>query len=302
MATPPGSAPCCWRRSAVRTRRWPDTPTSPQLHHARSAPRRRCSGPASYASAKAAPATPPSTGPRIWRWPTRRTQPAPGSGWRRRPPPRVMGPAPAPPAADWPAVEAWLTAWAGPEDPQTPPLTEGLPWRRGLELLRAGLHGEADDQFAALMNDVAGGPWPLYRLARALDGEGQTATAARAAARLIGERGDAPPTVLRLAYPDDYLDLAADEAEANGFPPLLLLALVRQESFFDPDAESSADALGLTQVIPSTADEIAGQIDDADFTYADLFRPTVSLRFGSHYLRSQLHLFEGHLFAAPPPH
>ena len=207
-------------------------------------------------------------------------------------------PAPDTPAADWPSVEAWITTWAGPEDPQTPPLTEGLPWRRGLELLRAGLHEEADDQFAALMNDVAGGPWTLYRLARALDGEGQTAAAARAAARLIGERGDAPPTVLRLAYPDDYLDLAADEAEANGFPPLLLLALVRQESFFDPDAESSADALGLTQVIPSTADEIAGQLDEPDFTYADLFRPTVSLRFGSHYLGAQLELFEGDVPAA----
>jgi len=207
--------------------------------------------------------------------------------------------APDVPPADWPAAEAWLATWAGPEDSAARrTLTEGLPWQRGLELLHAGLRQEAADQFTGLINDVAGQPWLLYRLARALDGEGQTAAAARTAARLIGERPDAPRELLRLAYPDGYLDLATDAAKANGFPPLLLLALIRQESFFDPNAGSSAGALGLTQVIPSTADEIAGQIDEPDFTYADLFRPGVSLRFGSHYLGSQLNLFEGDIPAA----
>ncbi len=54
----------------------------------------------------------------------------------------------------------------------------------------------------------------------------------------------------------------------------------------------------MTQVIPTTADEIAGQLDATDFTYADLLRPNVSLRFGSHYLGTQLELFEGDLPAA----
>jgi soluble lytic murein transglycosylase len=196
-------------------------------------------------------------------------------------------------------VEAWLTSWAGPEDPQARRQpTSGLPWRRGLELLLAGLHDEAQDQFAALTNDVAGRPWLLYRHARALEGRGQTELASRAAARLIADHPDAPPALLRLAYPSDYLDLATAEAEANAFPPLLLLALVRQESFYRPDAESSAGALGLTQVIPPTADEIAAQLGQADFTYADLLRPNVSLRFGAHYLGSQLELFGGDLSAA----
>jgi soluble lytic murein transglycosylase len=177
-------------------------------------------------------------------------------------------------------------------------LIAGRPWQRGLELLLSGLQEEARDQFSALIDDAAAQPWLLYRLARALDAQGQTEMAARAAARLIEDRADAPPELLRLAYPSDYLDLVTAEAEANGFPPLLLLALVRQESFFRPDAESSADALGLTQVIPSTADEIAAQLAEADFTYVDLFRPNVSLRFGAHYLGSQLALFDGDIEAA----
>jgi soluble lytic murein transglycosylase len=201
-------------------------------------------------------------------------------------------------APDWTAVESWLASRAGPEDTERPKLTEGLPWRRGLELLLAGLQDEAREQFSALINDVADEPWLLYRLVRALDDEGQTEMAARAATRLAGERSDAPRDLLRIAYPSDYLDLAIAEAEANEFPPLLLLALIRQESFFRPDAESFAGALGLTQVIPSTADEIAGQLGEVDFSFADLLRPNVSLRFGSHYLGNQLAFFEGDVSAA----
>ena len=204
-----------------------------------------------------------------------------------------------PPAPDWTAVETWLASWADSEDAEAGQgLTAGLPWQRGLELLLSGLQEEARDQFSALIDDVAAQPWLLYRLARALDAQGQTEMAARAAARLIEDRADAPPELLRLAYPSDYLDLVTAEAEANDFPPLLLLALVRQESFFRPDAESPAGALGLTQVIPSTADEIAGQLAEADFTYVDLFRPNVSLRFGARYLGSQLELFGGDIAAA----
>ncbi|MEE8346695.1 MAG: lytic transglycosylase domain-containing protein, partial [Dehalococcoidia bacterium] len=202
-------------------------------------------------------------------------------------------------APDWPAVETWLAAWAGPEDPlASREATAGVAWERGLELHLAGLEDEARDQFAAITNDIAGRPWLMYRHVRALADLGQTELAARAAARLIGDWADAPPSLLRLAYPDDYLDLATVEAEANGFPPLLLLALVRQESFFVPDAESFAGALGLTQVIPSTADEIAGKLEETAFTYADLQRPNVSLRFGAHYLGAQLELFEGDVAAA----
>jgi len=216
-----------------------------------------------------------------------------------QPPLSLAEAVPDPPAPDWTAVETWLASRAGPEDAAAGQgLTAGLPWQRGLELLLSGLQEEAHDQFSALIDDVAAQPWLLYRLARALDGQGQTELAARAAARLIGDRADAPPELLRLAYPSDYLDLVTAEAEANALPPLLLLALVRQESFFRPDAESSAGALGLTQVIPSTADEIADQLAEADFTYVDLFRPNVSLRFGAHYLGSQLELFAGDIAAA----
>jgi soluble lytic murein transglycosylase len=200
---------------------------------------------------------------------------------------------------DWTETEAWLATVAGPEDAEaTQGFLEGLPMRRGLELLEAGLADEAHDQFDAIRNDIADEPWLLYRLARALDERSLTEAAARTAARLVLGHPDAPAELLRLAYPVGWPDLVAQEAEANDLPPLLLLALVRQESFFQPDAESFAGALGLTQVIPTTAEEIAGQLEEDEFVTSDLLRPAVSLRFGAHYLGKQLEFLASDIPAA----
>lgn len=203
------------------------------------------------------------------------------------------------PTGGWPGVERWLASLEGAEDAQErESLTAGSAWVRGFELLAAGLHDQGRQQVQALINDAADRAWSLYRLARALSDIGEAELAARAAVRLISDTVDAPVELMRLAYPSDYSALAGPESETNGFSQYLLFALIRQESFFQPDARSSADALGLTQVIPSTADEIAGQLGVEDFRHADLLRPNVSVRFGAHYLGSQLELFEGDISAA----
>jgi len=199
----------------------------------------------------------------------------------------------------WSTVEDWLRPWAGPEDSLVrQELFEGAAWRRSLELARTGLQMEAESEFAEIVERAAGTPWLLYRLARAFNEEGQVSMTAQAAARLAQAFPDPPRALLALAYPVEYLGLASEAAAESGFSPLLLLALVRQESFFDPGAVSSASALGLTQVIPSTAQEIAGQLKEPNFQNSDLLRPRVSLRFGAHYLGAQMDLFDGNLSAA----
>lgn len=203
------------------------------------------------------------------------------------------------PAPNWREVETWLASWTGPEDPEARRGLAARPrWQRGRELALMGLGQEAAAEFAALRNDVAAEPWLLYRLARALAGLGQTASAAQAAAFLVHGRIDAPKALLGLAYPQDFLPLVTAEGQHYGLSPLLLLALIRQESLFDAKAVSRAGALGLTQVIPSTGRAIAEELDVEGFEPADLLRPVVSLRFGSHYLASQLELLEGAPWAA----
>ncbi len=200
---------------------------------------------------------------------------------------------------DWDGVEAALRAWAGPEDGVTrDALLASQGWLRAVQLAQAGLKSEADAEFMALAASADGGPWPLYRIARAAGEQERYSVSARVGALLLDGPPGPPPEVLTLAYPLAYKDIAGKAAAENAFSPLLLLSLVRQESLYDAGAVSPAQALGLTQVIPGTAAEIAGQLGQSDFHNSDLFRPSLSLRFGAHYLASQLQTFDGALPAA----
>jgi soluble lytic murein transglycosylase-like protein len=89
-----------------------------------------------------------------------------------------------------------------------------------------------------------------------------------------------PQTTLALSLP--YGDLIVAAADSYGLDPLLLAALVRQESRFDPMAVSQVGALGLTQLMPATAQTV-GVSDATD--------PEQALNGGALYLASQLARF-----------
>jgi soluble lytic murein transglycosylase len=209
----------------------------------------------------------------------------------------AVGPDPpelVPAGPDWAGLEAWLTERFGEEDPFAAEEFEASPeWPRLMELLRAGLLDEGAAELQALI-DGETSAWRLYRIARAAGGFGLVRTTALAAMSIRGGQEDAPAALLRLVYPSRYSRLASEAAQASSVSPFLLLSVVRQESFFQTDAVSPAGAIGLTQVIPPTADAIARELGMNDFDYEDLKRPEVSLRFGAHYLRTQLERFDGH--------
>jgi soluble lytic murein transglycosylase-like protein len=104
-----------------------------------------------------------------------------------------------------------------------------------------------------------------------------------------------PVLLLKTMYPTPYAQLVLEEARARDVDPLLIYALIRQESQFVPDARSHADARGLTQVIPSTGEGIAAQLDDGDFSVQDLYLPYVSVRYGVYYLTSNAPTFDRRL-------
>jgi soluble lytic murein transglycosylase len=192
--------------------------------------------------------------------------------------------------------EAWLRALT-PEPPGAG--GEGLraspDWQAGLDLWRSGQLRAADARFrlALAQHD---GPWTLYRAAQALDDLGATHLRLEAAVILLdtvpsAERTRAPAEVLRWAYPRGWPQLAAASAGNFAVDELLLYALIRQESRFNPDAGSIAGALGLTQVIPSTGGDIARALGDEAFAPDSLFRPHQSIRYGTSYLGAQLDEF-----------
>jgi soluble lytic murein transglycosylase len=127
-----------------------------------------------------------------------------------------------------------------------------------------------------------------------LSRSGQTQRALRVAevlARRIPERVPAvllPTDYRRLLYPLAHRDLLTGVAIDGGIDPLLLAAIVREESRFDPQALSNASARGLTQFTLQTADRFAPRIGLERFEAEDLYRPEIALALGAAYL-SDLH-------------
>jgi soluble lytic murein transglycosylase-like protein len=81
-----------------------------------------------------------------------------------------------------------------------------------------------------------------------------------------------------------------DASVREGVDPELAFRLVRLESEFNPRAVSKVGALGLTQLMPSTA-----KLYDATVTREKLFEPEVNLRVGFKYLRTLLDMYKGNV-------
>lgn len=84
-----------------------------------------------------------------------------------------------------------------------------------------------------------------------------------------------------------YAAEIAAAADANGVDRLLLTALVRQESNFDPDVTSRAGARGLTQLMPGTARALGLRVD-ARRKVDERVIPAKALDAGARYLKAQL--------------
>jgi soluble lytic murein transglycosylase len=82
------------------------------------------------------------------------------------------------------------------------------------------------------------------------------------------------------------------QAAEKHLDPALIAAIIYAESKFQPRT-SSAGALGLMQLLPSTAHYIAGLSGGIRFTTADLATPAVNVAYGSYYLRYLLDRYNG---------
>jgi soluble lytic murein transglycosylase len=83
------------------------------------------------------------------------------------------------------------------------------------------------------------------------------------------------------------------QAADKRLDPALIAAVVYAESKFEPRT-SSAGALGLMQILPETANFIAGRSGGTRFTTSDLATPAINLAYGSWYLRYLLDRYNGH--------
>lgn len=173
------------------------------------------------------------------------------------------------PVADWPL---WTASTHRPEE-----LLVGLG-----RLSEAP--GEVTRRFPAARPALA------FTGAALLAADGATTRSLAVVEGLFGQRPrDVPvewiaPELRRLLYPFPWRSEIRAEAAARGIDAWLLVALIREESRFDPRALSPAAARGLTQFVLPTARRIASLAGLPPPGAEDLDRPEVAIALGAAYL------------------
>jgi soluble lytic murein transglycosylase len=100
------------------------------------------------------------------------------------------------------------------------------------------------------------------------------------------------------AYPFEHGDLITRLAKENGVPPALLAGLVHVESRYNPKAVSRSGAIGLTQLMPTTARVIAQKLLGMVVTNKALRDPETNLSIGASLLGELLRHFQGNTVLA----
>lgn len=103
---------------------------------------------------------------------------------------------------------------------------------------------------------------------------------------------------LRLLYPRPMMEWVGEASRKSGIEQSLILSVIRTESTFNTEIKSAAGALGLMQLMPDTAREVAQRFGVAYKTKQDLLDPQMNMLLGALYLSEQLRLFKGDLVLA----
>jgi soluble lytic murein transglycosylase len=101
-----------------------------------------------------------------------------------------------------------------------------------------------------------------------------------------------PTWYAKQRYPLEYEHVIVGHAENYDLDPALIAAVIYRESKFDANARSSSGAVGLMQLLPSTAKGIAEHTGGGGFVVNDLNDPEINVRYGSFYLRRLLRKYE----------
>jgi peptidoglycan lytic transglycosylase len=94
---------------------------------------------------------------------------------------------------------------------------------------------------------------------------------------------EVPSNVWKVLFPLPYESQLRHEAERNDFDPMFAAGLIRQESTFQSDIVSHANAIGLMQILPKEGRRLARE-RKVRYTKATLFDPNMNIELGMLYI------------------
>lgn len=178
-----------------------------------------------------------------------------------------------------------------PADPEW--LAQGL---KRLDLLQdAGLTRGADAEEERLVARARGSGPALLALAEALIDRGRTVTAINLGWEVRREGQPWDRRLLEVVYPFPYREMVRREAKEWNLNPIMLAAIIRQESAFASDIVSGAGAVGLMQVMPPTGRQLARAHGPERFDSVSLTTPEVNLHLGAAFFVEMSRRYDGDL-------
>lgn len=108
-----------------------------------------------------------------------------------------------------------------------------------------------------------------------------------------GDITDMPPWAWNILFPKPYWNDVTRYANANGLDPYLVASLIRQESEFNPQAVSHANAWGLMQLLPPVGKKLAKEVRIRHFSQDQLTDPAINIQLGTRYFKQIVDSFGG---------
>ncbi len=178
-------------------------------------------------------------------------------------------------------------------------LEQHTAYRRAIELKTLGLDAEAAHEVAVLTDRYSREPDVLISLSTMLNEVGAYHHALRLARARFRDQlertgGALAPSLWNVAYPTGLLPTIKLQG-AKGVDPYLIAAIIREESQYDVKAVSRVGAIGLMQVMPATANNVAQRVGLPALGREDLFDQETNIRIGVRYVEQLLEQFSGNL-------
>ncbi len=89
--------------------------------------------------------------------------------------------------------------------------------------------------------------------------------------------------ILKRIYPTTYSEYVYKYAEEYEVDPLLIFAIIKAESNFNPNVVSKSQAIGLMQLMDTTAGEIAEKLEIPYAKKESLYNPELNIKLGAKY-------------------
>ncbi|MBI5903218.1 MAG: transglycosylase SLT domain-containing protein [Deltaproteobacteria bacterium] len=158
-----------------------------------------------------------------------------------------------------------------------------------MELLTLGLNSRAASELDILARRYSNDEDAIFEIAdlyrrvgdyhRALSVYG-----GRLAAFKRASKGAARRDYTAIAFPQGIVELARKKARGLSPGPFMIAAIMREESAFNPEVVSTAGAIGLMQLMPSTGRLVARELGKGPLDPFDLFDPDLNIELGAWYV------------------